>query len=92
MTSLLEIHIADKPPAALSERTEFHCKLLDMLNEVAMQDGWPTSQILSYIVQDGIVALSITQGGARIATIEDLRIFREEKRKAREAALNAVQQ
>ncbi len=92
MNSLTEIYTADMPPAELSERTEFHCQMLDRLNAVAMDDGWQTSQILSYLVRDGMVALAITQGGSRIATIEDLRIFREEKRKAREAARSAVQQ
>lgn len=81
----LSLSVADRPPEDPALATEFHMGLIEILNtEARERHGWSGSAIKDYGKQGGIAFLQLVPGEKSFATIDDLRVFREEQRAARE--------
>jgi hypothetical protein len=88
MSATILISIADRRPEDLAQNTAFHQSILDDLNREATFRGWNGSVIDDYASDEGVVAVTIAEGG-QPATIEDLRKFREDQ-KLREEEFRAT--
>lgn len=91
MSSTYRIATADRAPEDPAKNTAFHQELIDRLNAELGHYEWKGSVFADYWRRDGYVAIAI-EPGETPATLEDLRAFREEQRKAREAELSKPEQ
>ncbi len=79
MSSIARMAVADRIPADPAENAVMHRGLLDMLNDQAERVGWAGVSFDLYTSKDGWAAITVVPG-ARAATLEDLRAFREQQK------------
>lgn len=82
MSSALEIFTGDRAPEDASRNTEFHEGMIARLVDAARDHEWAGAEFSFYQRREGLVSIGIKPGEG-VPTIDDLRRFQEEQRKAR---------